>query len=610
MKRTTYAGLVDEQYLDQDIVLKGWVQKRRDLGGLIFIDLRDREGIVQLVFSEEYGKEALKTADELRNEYVIEVKGHVVNRAENEVNNNMRTGKIEVRVTEINLLNKAKNPPFYIQDNINVSDELRLKYRYLDLRRPEMQKSLRIRNRITQSVHSYFDSQGFLDIETPDLTKSTPEGARDYLVPSRVYPGHFYALPQSPQLFKQLLMGSGFDRYYQIARCFRDEDLRGDRQPEFTQIDMETSFLTAEEIQDLTEGLIAKVMKDTLDIDVKLPFQRMDWDESMARYGTDQPDVRFGMELKDLSSIMKNVDFKVFSSVVENGGQVKAIAVPGGAAKYSRKDIDGYTQYVERFGAKGLAWMKVTDEGFNGPIAKFFKDEAINKQILETTGAKIGDLILFAADNQRIVADTLGYLRVAIAKEQGMIDESQFAFLWIVNWPLFHYDVDLKRYVAAHHPFTMPNEEDVHYLDDGEDPHKAYAQSYDIILNGLELGGGSIRIHTRELQEKMLKALGFTKERAEAQFGFLLEALDMGFPPHGGLAIGLDRFARLLAHRENIRDVIAFPKNSKATEPMTKAPSTVSDKQLQELDLFVTKPDDGEQVHSKDPIIWKFVKWC
>jgi len=594
MKRTTYAGLVDEQYLDQDIVLKGWVQKRRDLGGLIFIDLRDREGIVQLVFSEEYGKEALKTADELRNEYVIEVKGHVVNRAENEVNNNMRTGKIEVRVTEINLLNKAKNPPFYIQDNINVSDELRLKYRYLDLRRPEMQKSLRIRNRITQSVHSYFDSQGFLDIETPDLTKSTPEGARDYLVPSRVYPGHFYALPQSPQLFKQLLMGSGFDRYYQIARCFRDEDLRGDRQPEFTQIDMETSFLTAEEIQDLTEGLIAKVMKDTLDIDVKLPFQRMDWDESMARYGTDQPDVRFGMELKDLSSIMKNVDFKVFSSVVENGGQVKAIAVPGGATKYSRKDIDGYTQYVERFGAKGLAWMKVTDEGFNGPIAKFFKDEAINKQILETTGAKIGDLILFAADNQRIVADTLGYLRVAIAKEQGMIEESQFAFLWIVNWPLFHYDVDLKRYVAAHHPFTMPNEEDVHYLDDGEDPHKAYAQSYDIILNGLELGGGSIRIHTRELQEKMLKALGFTKERAEAQFGFLLEALDMGFPPHGGLAIGLDRFARLLAHRENIRDVIAFPKNSKATEPMTKAPSTVSDKQLQELDLFVTKPDDGE----------------
>lgn len=402
MKRTTYAGLVDEQYLDQDIVLKGWVQKRRDLGGLIFIDLRDREGIVQLVFSEEYGKEALKTADELRNEYVIEVKGHVVNRAENEVNNNMRTGKIEVRVTEINLLNKAKNPPFYIQDNINVSDELRLKYRYLDLRRPEMQKSLRIRNRITQSVHSYFDSQGFLDIETPDLTKSTPEGARDYLVPSRVYPGHFYALPQSPQLFKQLLMGSGFDRYYQIARCFRDEDLRGDRQPEFTQIDMETSFLTAEEIQDLTEGLIAKVMKDTLDIDVKLPFQRMDWDESMTRYGTDQPDVRFGMELKDLSSIMKNVDFKVFSSVVENGGQVKAIAVPGGAAKYSRKDIDGYTQYVERFGAKGLAWMKVTDEGFNGPIAKFFKDEAINKQILETTGAKIGDLILFAADNLRI----------------------------------------------------------------------------------------------------------------------------------------------------------------------------------------------------------------
>ncbi|WP_034526779.1 aspartate--tRNA ligase [Secundilactobacillus oryzae] len=592
MKRTTYAGLVDEQYLDQEIVLKGWVQKRRDLGGLIFIDLRDREGIVQLVFSEEYSESALAVADQLRNEYVIEVKGQVVRRSEKEVNNNMRTGKIEVRVTEINLLNKAKNPPFYIQDDINVSDELRLKYRYLDLRRPEMQRSLKIRNRITQSVHSYLDSEGFLDIETPNLTKSTPEGARDYLVPSRVYPGHFYALPQSPQLFKQLLMGSGFDRYYQIARCFRDEDLRGDRQPEFTQIDLETSFLTAEEIQDLTEGLIAKVMKDTLDIDVKLPFQRMDWDESMDRFGTDQPDVRFGMELKNLSDIMKNVDFKVFSNVIENGGQVKAIAVPGGADKYSRKDIDGYTQYVERFGAKGLAWLKVTEEGFNGPIAKFFTDEAINQQILTAMDAKVGDLILFAADNKNVVADTLGYLRVAIAKEQNMIDESQFAFLWVVNWPLFHYDVDLKRYVAAHHPFTMPNEEDVHYLDEGEDPHKAYAQSYDIILNGLELGGGSIRIHTREIQEKMLKALGFTKEKAQEQFGFLLDALDYGFPPHGGLAIGLDRFARLLAGRENIRDVIAFPKNSKATEPMTEAPSTVSDKQLQELDLFVTKTDE------------------
>ncbi|ANZ70457.1 aspartate--tRNA ligase [Pediococcus claussenii] len=594
MKRTTYAGLVDDKFVGQNVSLKGWVQKRRDLGQLIFIDLRDREGLVQLVFSKEFSEDALKIADQLRNEFVIEITGDVKKRQDKDINPNMKTGTVEVEVHEARILNTAKTPPFDIEDNVNASDELRMKYRYLDLRRPEMLRGLKVRNRITQAVHSYLDENGFLDVETPNLTKSTPEGARDYLVPSRVYPGHFYALPQSPQLFKQLLMGAGIDRYYQIARCFRDEDLRGDRQPEFTQIDLETSFLSAEEIQDITEGLIARVMKDTLDIDVKLPFDRISWNESMSRFGTDQPDVRFSMELKDLTETVRDSEFKVFSGAVERGGQVKAIAVPGGADAFSRKDIDKLGKYVERFGAKGLAWVKVTDDGFSGPIAKFF-DVNRTKAVIAATNANVGDLLLFAADRKKIVADTLSYLRVELAKQLNLIDEDKFAFLWVVDWPLFDYDEGDQKWVAAHHPFTMPNEEDVHYLDEGEDPHKAHAQSYDIILNGLELGGGSIRIHTRELQEKMLKALDFTPESAKEQFGFLLDALDFGFPPHGGLAIGLDRFARLLAKRDNIRDVIAFPKNSKAAEPMTDAPSIVSDQQLDELSLKVTKTSFNDE---------------
>lgn len=584
-KRTTYAGLIDEKYVGQEVTLMGWVQKRRNLGNLIFIDLRDREGIVQLVFSQEFGHDAWAIADKVRSEYVLEVKGKVTKRADDAINPNMKTGKVEVEIHDVTVLNKAKTPPFYIEDNINVSADLRMKYRYLDLRRPEMLQGLLIRNKITQAAHRYLDETGFIDVETPDLTKSTPEGARDYLVPSRVYPGHFYALPQSPQLFKQLLMGAGLDRYYQIARCFRDEDLRGDRQPEFTQIDLETSFLSAEEIQDLTEGLLKAVMKATKGIDLETPIPQITWNEAMARFGSDKPDIRFGMELQDLSDLMADTEFKVFSGAVANGGQVKGICVPGAADKYSRKDIDKIQDYVKRFGAKGLAWLKLTDDGFTGPIAKFFKGQ--EDVIGERLGAKSGDLLLFVADSRKVVADTLGYLRKFFAKELDLIDESKFAFIWVVDWPLFEYDEGIQRWTAAHHPFTMPNQEDVHYLNDGEDPHKAHAQSYDIVLNGYELGGGSIRIHDRDIQEKMLKALGISPEKAQERFGFLLDALTYGFPPHGGLAIGLDRFAMLLAGKDNIREVIAFPKNSKAGDPLTDAPSKVSNKQLLDLDLTV-----------------------
>ena len=583
VKRTTYCGLVDEKYLNQEIDLAGWVQKRRSLGNLVFIDLRDREGIVQLVFSQEINAEALAVAETLRSEYVISVHGKVAARAESAVNDRMKTGKVEVEVTELTVLNKSKTPPFDIADNVTASEDTKLKYRYLDLRRPEMMAAIRTRAQIVKSAHHYLDDHGFIEIETPDLTKSTPEGARDYLVPSRVYPGSFYALPQSPQLFKELLMTAGFDRYYQLARCFRDEDLRGDRQPEFTQIDLETSFLSAEEIQSLTEGVIAQVMHDEKGIDVKLPFPRITWNDAMARYGSDKPDLRFGMELQDLSEFFKDSAFKVFSGAVANGGQVKAIVAPQAAAKYSRKQIEAIQEYIKRFGAKGLAWLKVDNGEVTGPVAKFVKDQQV--ELIAKLGAQDGDLLLFVADSKKVVADSLGYLRNFLAKELDLIPANQYAYTWVVDWPLFEYDEGDQHWIAAHHPFTMPNEEDIHLLD--TDPHAAHAQSYDIVLNGYELGGGSIRIHTREIQEKMLKALDFTLEQAQEQFGFLLDAMDYGFPPLGGLAIGLDRFAMLLSGRDNIRDVIAFPKNSKATEPMTTAPSRVAPAQLDELGLNV-----------------------
>ena len=586
-QRTTYCGLISAKELDQTVTLKGWVQKRRDLGGVIFIDLRDREGIVQIVFNPEVNKEAWEIADKCRSEYVIEITGVVRKREELAINPKMVTGEYEVFANEIVILNKAKTPPFLIEDDQTVGDEIRMKYRYLDLRRPKRTKNIKMRNETTKAIRHYLDNNDFMDIETPYLGKSTPEGARDYLVPSRVYPGHFYALPQSPQLFKQLLMNAGFDRYYQIVRCFRDEDLRGDRQPEFTQVDIETTFLTAEEIQDYTEGLIAKVMKDVRGIDVTLPFPRMTYDEAMNRYGSDKPDTRFEMELIDLSEIVKDVDFKVFQMALEKGGVVKVLNAKNASSNYSRKDLDNLGQYASQFGAKGLAWLKVEEDGLKGPIAKFMGDAT--EAIVQATNAEVGDILLFGADTKEIVAATLGAIRTRLGKELGLIDESKFNFLWITEWPQFEYSAEEGRYVSAHHPFTMPKEEDLERL--STDPASVYAEAYDIVLNGYELGGGSIRIHTREIQEKVLETLGFTKEQMEEQFGFLLTALDYGFPPHGGIALGLDRFVMLLAGEENIREVIAFPKNGRAADVMSDAPSTVSDAQLFDLNIDVTSMD-------------------
>lgn len=582
-KRTDYCGNITTQYLNQEVNLYGWVQRVRNLGNLIFIDLRDREGIVQIVVNQDSGKELMETAQKLGSEFVLQVKGKVVKRSS--VNPDMKTGEVEVDATQIIILNAAKNPPFEIKDDLNASEQTRLKYRYLDLRRPSLQKALIMRSQIVESIHRFFDENGFINIETPDLGKSTPEGARDYLVPSRIYPGSFYALPQSPELFKQLLMGAGFDKYYQIARCFRDEDLRGDRQPEFTQIDMETSFMDEEQVQDITERLLQRVMKDVKGIDLKLPLPRITWTDAMNKYGSDKPDTRFGMLIHDLSDLFKDSGFKVFSGAIADGGYVKAIAVPGGAKEYSRKKIEGMQDYIKRYHAKGLAWTKYEDGKFSGPVARFLSEDeqAGLKKEFNLAG---GELILFVAAPWKVCCDSFNYLRRQIAKEMGMIPEHVFDFTWVVDWPLFEYDEGTEKWIAAHHPFTMPDDEGIKLLD--TDPHKAHARSYDIVMNGDEMGGGSIRIHKRSIQEKMFKALGFTKERAYKQFGFLLDALDMGFPPHAGLAIGLDRFAMMLAEKDNIRDVLAFPKNSSASEPMMHAPAPVEDQQLTDLGIEVS----------------------
>lgn len=587
-KRTVYCGQVTEAQLDQVITLKGWVQKRRDLGGVIFIDLRDREGIVQVVFNPEKSREAWEVADKCRSEYVIEVTGLVERRAPEAVNPKMVTGAFEIMAKDITILNRAKTPPFAIEDEQVISDEIRLKNRALDLRRPKMTQNLIMRHKTTHSIREYLDNLGFLDIETPYLGKSTPEGARDYLVPSRVHPGHFYALPQSPQIFKELLMASGFDRYYQIARCFRDEDLRGDRQPEFTQVDMEMSFLSMEEIQEITEGLLAKVMEDVLGLSVTLPFPRMTYDDAMNQYGSDKPDTRFDMKLIDISDVVKDVDFKVFQMALDQGGVVKALNAKGAASKYSRKDMDNLGKYAGQFGAKGLAWLKVEEDGLKGPIAKFFGEK--EAEIIAATKAEVGDLLMFGADSYGVVSAALGAIRTRLGKELGLIDESKFNFLWVTDWPQFEWSEEEGRYVSAHHPFTMPKAEDVEFL--ATAPEKVYAEAYDIVLNGYELGGGSLRIHDRALQEQMFRTLGFSDEAAQEQFGFLLDALDYGFPPLGGIALGLDRLVMLLAGEDNIREVIAFPKNGKAADPMTEAPSTVSPLQLFELSINVTEVEE------------------
>ncbi len=587
MLKTHNCGSLTKADVGQSVILNGWVQRRRDLGGVLFIDLRDRTGIVQTVFNPDFSGDALAIADRARNEFVLAVEGKVVERDPETYNANLATGEIEIRVTKIEVLNAAKTPPFPIEDGVEVDESLRLKYRYLDLRRPEMQKTLLLRSKSAKIFRDFLDGEGFIDIETPILTKSTPEGARDYLVPSRVHEGEFFALPQSPQIFKQLLMVGGIERYYQIARCFRDEDLRADRQPEFTQVDIETSFLSQDQLLALMEQLAAKLLRETIGVELALPFQRITYADAMNKYGSDKPDLRFGLEIQDITDIVSTSEVKVFASVAAGGGVVKALNAKG-CASWSRKELDDLQPFAARYGGKGLAWITVKDGEWRGPIVKFLKPEEI-AALTERLQVEEGDLLTFSADKKKVVADVLGNLRLKLGRDLGLIDESQFKFAWVVDFPLLGYDEEAKRYVAEHHPFTRPNEEDIHFFD--TDPGQIRAQAYDLVLNGYEVGGGSMRIYKRDVQEQMFKALGFSMEEAHEKFGFLLDAFDYGTPPHGGIAFGFDRLIMLLAGRTNLRETIAFPKTASATDLLCDAPSEVELSQLEQLHIrTVLKP--------------------